>query len=184
MHTIVYISGKIADGGKATDAETNNNVELARRYAMRAWLALYKSNIQAYIITPHLNGPWENRQEFESIFGKKDPDAVILQADLSILNKADIVLMMPNWKESASAKVEHQYAITNNIPICYDIVDLHRYLGKYHPKCSICGRLRKGLKKAPVKLKICHDCYPKVEQVVKYYKTKDFETFIKIPRNP
>lgn len=43
---------------------------------------------------------------------------------LEILVRCDAILMMEGWQESRGARIEHDAAITEGIPVCYDVSDL------------------------------------------------------------
>jgi len=177
MRKLVYISGKIANGGKSPQKEENKNIEHARQVALKVW-----GIPGIYVFLPHLNSPWRNQKELLSVF-KTEPYDTILQADLDFMQKVDIMLMLTNWQESKGAIKEHDCAKKHGIPICYSVAELQEFMKKYHPTCSFCGRLRKGLKNEH-SLKICKDCYPQVSQLVRTIQNKDNHNFIKIPRNP
>ena len=155
-----------------------------RQFALEAW------KIQdTYIYTPHLNSPWNTDADieiaFEKVFGgvKRDAHALVLDADLALLRRVDIMVMMDNWKDSKGAIMEHDCAKKHGIPIVYGMAELKKYMKSKHRHCAICNRLRKGLQKVH-NTRICKDCQPVVAEIVNWELNKDSAKFIKIPKHP
>jgi hypothetical protein len=47
-----------------------------------------------------------------------------LDGDLAILKKCDVLLMTPDWKRSAGATEEREYARQQGMPVYYALQDL------------------------------------------------------------
>lgn len=105
MRPILYISGPYSPGyGRSTE----DNIETARAYAVRAWEKGWAA------ITPHLN-----TAGFEHLCtGVEHGDW--LAGDLARLDPArDAVLMLPRWILSRGAQVEHKAALSRKLRVYY-----------------------------------------------------------------
>lgn len=105
---IVYISGKYTAPDRL---KTLENIMYAEKFAVKVWEAGH------FAFCPHLN-----TRLFEDKC-KIAPDTYI-KADLMFLERCDAILMIPNWKDSSGAKIEHEFAEANGIPIYYDVRDV------------------------------------------------------------
>jgi hypothetical protein len=107
---ILYISGPYSAGnGRSTE----DNIETARTYAVRAWEMGWAA------ITPHLN-----TAGFEHLCtGVEHGDW--LAGDLAILDRldpaTDAMLLLPGWLESAGAMREYHRAVARGIDVIYPV---------------------------------------------------------------
>jgi len=105
---ILYISGPYSPGyGRSTE----DNIETARAYAVRAWEKGWAA------FTPHLN-----TAGFEHLCTGLEHDDW-LAGDLAFLSLLrpgrDAVLMLPRWILSRGAKIEHSAALNRNLQVYY-----------------------------------------------------------------
>jgi len=110
MRPILYISGPYSPGyGRSTE----DNIETARAYAVRAWEMGWAA------ITPHLN-----TAGFEHLCTGVGHDDW-LAGDLAILDRldpaTDAMLLLPGWLESAGAMREYQRAVARGIEVIYPV---------------------------------------------------------------
>jgi hypothetical protein len=103
---LVYIAGPFR--GK-TAYQVRLNIREAEAAALRVW----KCGMVA--ICPHLN---------TANFTGELPDQAFLDGDLAILSRCDAVLLTSEWKRSAGAISEYEYAQENDIPVFHNIGDL------------------------------------------------------------
>jgi hypothetical protein len=104
---VVYVSGKYS---AKTRKGVEKNVELARQYATKIW------DLGFTVICPHTN-----TDNFEKLC-KNTKYNDFMDGDLELLERSDILFMMPNWKDSEGAKKELEYAKhARNKIILYDI---------------------------------------------------------------
>ena len=87
------------------------NIHKAREAAIQVW------KMRHVALTPHLN-----TIHFENDCGI--PDDWYITGDLIMLERVDGILMLEGWKESEGARIEHDFAVANGIPIYYDIRDI------------------------------------------------------------
>lgn len=102
---VVYVAGKYRG---QNENEVWENIMLARKHALDLWKQGYA------VICPHAN----------SIFmghGTKDKDCfdLFISGDLEFINRADILYLLPNWKESVGATMEYQRALELGKQIMY-----------------------------------------------------------------
>jgi len=90
----------------ATTWEIHQNIEAARRLAMKYW----RTRMLA-VICPHSN---------TAHFDCQMEDSVFLVGDLEMLKRCDVVVMGPRWKRSPGAIIEHDTAKECGIEILYD----------------------------------------------------------------
>ena len=107
---ILYISGPYSPGyGRSTE----DNIETARTYAVRAWEMGWAA------ITPHLN-----TAGFEHLCTGVEHDDW-LAGDLAILDRldpaTDAMLLLPGWLESAGAMREYHRAVARGIDVIYPV---------------------------------------------------------------
>lgn len=115
---IVFISGPFRHpnpDGSNDSWETHLNVVVASR------LGLEVAKAGAFPFIPHAN-----TAHFDHAAGI--PDQLWLDGDLELLGRCDAMLCTYDWKRSAGARGEVEYATKHNIPIFYDIGELRRWL--------------------------------------------------------
>lgn len=175
---LVYISGPI---GTESNKSIERNVNEARELALKIWKIGH-----VYPIVPHLNSPWTTSKDSVKLFNDlfkstDDPHSAILEADLAMLEYTDAIFMMPKWKSSAGAVIEHDYAIEHNIPVFYDLESLSIFLNRNPKQCKACKRIRKHLNDDYGGL-FCNDCYPVIQSAVHSELQKDSGKFLKVPK--
>lgn len=101
-YELLYISGQITNQHKGCQSL---NVQRGKHYA-RKW---FKNGFAIHC--PHLqtNG-------FQDMGKWKD----FIYRDLAVLSKCDGIVMIPGWRYSKGALVEHMFASANQIPIIHD----------------------------------------------------------------
>lgn len=109
MIKVIYLSGKIANGGIESHDNILKNAEEARRLSVKLW------NLGFAVITPHLNTAGFEKDSRVTVSWDQ-----FIDADLSIMNVCHGIVFMNNWKESKGAKIEHEHAIKNNMVIFYE----------------------------------------------------------------
>jgi hypothetical protein len=67
------------------------------------------------VLTPHKNN--SNYERYESILDVDN--SYWIASDLAILTRCDYICMLPDWKKSEGAQVEHKHAQQAIIPILY-----------------------------------------------------------------
>ena len=104
---VVYLAGKYS-------GDIDANIAAARKVAIDLWERGYA------VICPHLN-----TAHFE-VDCKATYDDYIT-GDLHIISRCDVVVMLPGWKDSKGANLEHAHATEMGIPIYEypNIPDLH-----------------------------------------------------------
>jgi len=106
MRPILYISGPYTPANGRT---TEDNIETARTYAVRAWEMGWAA------FTPHLN-----TAGFEHLCTGVEHDGW-LAGDLAILDRLDpardAVLLLPGWEQSKGARLERDWAIHLNLEV-------------------------------------------------------------------
>lgn len=105
---LLYVAGKYT-------GDVDTNIDTARYVAETLW------QLGHAVICPHLN-----TAHFEDTI----PDVsweTYLAGDFNMISRCDGLVMVPNWKESKGAKMEHEYALSLDIPIWYapDYPQLH-----------------------------------------------------------
>lgn len=103
MMKLAYIAGPYRG---PTEWEVTCNIRVAQKAAARAWKSGYA------VICPHLN---------TAHMGGVVEDSVILEGDLVMLRKCDVIILTPGWDNSAGARAEFGYAVQWGMPVCdYD----------------------------------------------------------------
>lgn len=94
MRKMAYISGAYT---AKTNRAIKKNIALARKVGLAWWKKGYA------VLVPHLNTSFmeEDGVSYEEL----------LDGDKTFVKKADIIVFLPNWKESKGAKREHEWAI-------------------------------------------------------------------------
>lgn len=103
MQSVAYIAG-------AYRAPTPAGIEL--NVGIAAAAANKVARLGYAVVCPHTNG-WLPDQ-----FGPLS-DAYWLQADLAILARCDLLVLLPGWERSAGSRGEHEFALAHSIPIYY-----------------------------------------------------------------
>lgn len=62
------------------------------------------------VICPHKN---------TAFFDGLAPDHIWLDGDLVMLERCDLVVMLPDWEKSVGARAELEHAVAHNIPVYY-----------------------------------------------------------------
>ena len=102
---VAYIAGPYR--GK-TESDVVANIRHAEKYAIKYWQMGYA------VICPHKN---------TALFGGLAPDEVWLKGDLEILNRCDVVVMIPGWWASFGAMDEEEFARKVGLNIIYENSD-------------------------------------------------------------
>jgi hypothetical protein len=89
---VAYIAGPYR---AATPNAILQNIQAAGEVALNYWRKGYA------VICPHKN---------TALFDGECPDSTWLQGDLELIRRCDVVVMMPNWRESSGARAEHNLA--------------------------------------------------------------------------
>jgi len=167
---IIYVSGPYSNGGTEND-KREYNIEMAKGWA----IALI--NEGAAVLCPHTNTAYfDTDSRFKKTFH------AFLDADLTMLNYVDAMFLLPNWKKSAGALVEFDYANEIDLPILMDFDKTVAFL-RTKNKCYCCGLARTKYYRIEDK-KYCHSCNTVVEAAIAQRIAADREKFIPIPRNP
>ena len=103
---VVYVAGPFR-AKNSWDME--QNIRRAEELALEVWRAGFAC------VSPHLN-----TRCFQGVL----PDQVWLDGDFAILKKCDVLLMTPDWKRSAGATEEREYARQQGMPVYYALQDL------------------------------------------------------------
>lgn len=99
---LMYLAGPYrAKNGRTVE----QNIATARAVAAKLWKAGYS------VICPHLN-----TAHFDRLY-PGIPDEVYLEGDLEMVRRADGVVMLPHWRESAGATMEFKEALKHNLDI-------------------------------------------------------------------
>jgi hypothetical protein len=167
---IIYVSGKYSNGG--TENETREkNIALAKKHSIDLW------NMGAAVICPHTNTAlFETDKRFKSTFH------TLLDGDLAMLNYVDAMYLLPNWKTSAGAIIEFDYANEIKLPILLDLKEAKTFL-KTKVKCPCCGLARTHYYRIYNK-KYCYSCYEVIQDVMEQQLRVKQEDFLLIPKNP
>ena len=97
---VIYISGPYA-------GDTEKNCRTVEEYAIKVW------NMGFTALCPHLN-----TRNFEKK-GCTCEYADYIAGDVVLIWRCDGILMLPEWKKSSGAHIEHEEARQINIPIFY-----------------------------------------------------------------
>ena len=96
---LIYLAGPYR-------GNTEENIRIADEVSRELWAKGH------YVICPHKNSSGFEHDTRISI-------EHILNGDIFMLSKCDAIVILPNWDQSEGAKIEHDYAKHNHIPI-YD----------------------------------------------------------------
>ena len=99
---IIYVAGKYRG---ASDSEVHDNIEHARRAAIKLWREGYA------VITPHLN---------TAFFGGSCPDETWLKGDLEILKRCDAIYLLSGWGSSQGAREELKLADSLGLEVLFE----------------------------------------------------------------
>lgn len=177
MIKTIYVSGPISDGGKIKPLGRSKNREAGRKAALRVWLGVGK---KAYVICPHINSPWaddlmaDGKAKFEDV----------IAADLDFIeHHVDIMYMMPTWKKSKGAVMEHNHAKKIGVPVFYEDSKIIDYIRKDSDtiQCGSCGHLRYHMKTLFGR-KICKRCFDAANTFSEAVIKEDRVKYIPIPR--
>lgn len=177
MIKVIYVSGPISDGGRIEPLGRSKNREAGRKAALNVWLGVGN---KAYVICPHINSPWaddlmaDGKAKFEDV----------IKTDLDFIEcHVDALYMMPTWKKSKGAVMEHDYAKKCGIPIFYEESKIIDYICKNNSliECTSCGHLRYGMKTL-LGRKVCKKCFDAAEKLSDDTIKDDRERYIPIPR--
>lgn len=104
---LIYVAGPYS-------GNVEKNIAQAREIAAKLWAKGHA------VICPHMNSA--HLDEGTGITWEQ-----FMAGDLIMISVCDALVMTPNWQESRGAKIEHEYAVTLNIPIFYapDLPELH-----------------------------------------------------------
>jgi len=105
---LIYVAGKYT-------GDVDSNIEAASRVAGILWEAGH-AVICPHANTAHFEKKWDVSWE------------QYLEGDLNMISRCDALVMVPGWKTSRGANLEHAYAEQLGIPIFYypDIPALHK----------------------------------------------------------
>lgn len=98
---VVYISGPYR---AKTLYQIEQNIQKAKRHALDYWKKGYT------VICPHMN---------TSFMDGELPDTVWLEGDLELVERSDIVVMIPGRENSEGAKTELQHAKAHGLDIIF-----------------------------------------------------------------
>ena len=185
MYTIIYVSGKISDGATLSEGEQKVLIENARKIALTLWRLP-----KVYVLCPHTNSPWNTEPNIKKAFSfsfsgmtKEESYNSIVGADISIMDRSDVVLMLKNWETSKGARKEHDYAVNNNIPVCYSLAELSAMLKRRLKRCSMCKKVRKKLQKRENNL-YCNGCFESINTIIEEYNRISNKSYIRIHKYP
>lgn len=99
---VAYISGPYS---AATIVETVRNIRAAERVAIKWWHAGYA------VICPHLN---------TALLDGELPYELVMDGDIELVGRSDVIVMMPRWKYSNGAIREHEHAERLGKKIVYE----------------------------------------------------------------
>jgi hypothetical protein len=107
---VIFISGPFR---APTELKRRENIRRAELAALSVWQS------GAAAICPHLN---------TAHFDGSLPDEVFLNGDLSILAKCDAILMLDDWKRSAGATAERDFALSIGMMVLNDLNELAEWV--------------------------------------------------------
>lgn len=104
---LIYVAGKYS-------GDVDANIAEARKVAIALWEKGHA------VICPQLNSAHMEKD------CKVDYETY-MAGDFNMISRCDALVMIDNWKDSAGAKREHEYALCLGMPIYYapDLPDLH-----------------------------------------------------------
>lgn len=165
---IIYVSGKYTNGG--TELNTRKkNIEVATKFSIALW------NLGAAVICPHTNTAFfDTNKQFKKTFHE------FLEGDLAMLNYVDAMYLLPNWKKSAGALIEFEYANGINIPMLDTLKEAEKFL-KSRTKCPCCGLTKTNYRRINTK-KYCFNCADSIQKAIEERLNKDSKKFLLVPR--
>jgi len=98
--TVVYLAGAL----RGNVIKKFMNMRRAKRIAKELWLS------QKIVYSPHLNSGWLDHP---------NTDLFILPANLEILRRCDMIMVMPGWENSSGTIAEIEFAMHNHIGVIY-----------------------------------------------------------------
>lgn len=113
MRRLIYISGPISDGGRATGPQRLRNVDGAIDYAVD----LIERGFG--IICPQLTEFIERRS------GRRFDHSVWMEIDLPIVERCDAVLRLPGESKGSDIEVNHAREI--GIPVLFSVAELEEW---------------------------------------------------------
>lgn len=118
---LVYVSGPYR---APTEFGVGANVRRASGAALSLW------RMGCAVICPHKNTlGWTGAPNLSGD-GELD-DSVWLDGDVIMLKRCDAVFMLPDWKTSEGAVIEHTAATEAEIPILYTFADTAMFLKQF-----------------------------------------------------
>lgn len=109
LKPVIYIAGRFSDGGTLNkeDCWKNRNVMryFAIRFMKRGWA----------VICPIENDEWAYE---DGIITYEDT----IESDLAIIRKCDAIFFCPGWEKGKGTKIEHDFAIENDVAVLYNVV--------------------------------------------------------------
>lgn len=104
----MYVAGVFSNGDTLSKEDQDNNRNILRYYSL-----IFMKNDYA-VISPIENDQWAYE------LGLIDYEDVIA-SDLSVIAKCDYIFFAPGWEKGHGTKIEHEFAVSNNIPILYEV---------------------------------------------------------------
>ena len=104
---IVYLAGPMTATDKRTVADNVANALLFYHQLIRAGVCAFCPQLDA-LAPGAFDIPYERWMEH----------------DFAVIERCDVVLMLPNWETSGGAKREHVYALKQCKRIVYDVKEL------------------------------------------------------------
>lgn len=99
---VAFISGPYRG---SCEWEVKGNIEAAERVAVKYWRRGYA------VICPHKN---------TAFFGGACDDRVWLEGDMEFLRRSDVVVFLPNYRDSAGVKAEWEEAVRLGKEVLYE----------------------------------------------------------------
>ena len=109
MYPLAYLAGPYRSAAGLPGIEAN--ILAAGRIARDLWQMGFA------VICPHKN---------TGLMDGAIPDQGWLEGDFAMISRCDVIVMMPNWKESSGARAEHEFALQVGVPIFYWAEDSDR----------------------------------------------------------
>lgn len=106
---VVYVAGRYRSD---TENGVYQNIQAAREMALKLWRP------GVAVITPHMN---------TAFFGGAQPDEVWLNGDLAMLERCDVIVMLPGWWNSKGATAERAFAVENDIPVLESMAEFEEW---------------------------------------------------------
>ena len=96
---VAYIAGRYRG---ASENEVYENIQLARRCAVDCW------KVGLVPLAPHMSS---------AFMGGVASDQAFLDGTMELLRRCDMVVLLPNWRESRGAIAEREEAFRLEIPV-------------------------------------------------------------------